>query len=243
MDKVAETQTPLRIYALSEKAVTVEFGDVISEDLAIRVKAFDELLRQHPFTGLVTTVPAYTTLTVFYEPLQVIQNKNSNGKTGFEKISGHIESLIGQLSTKTNNESAIITIPVCYGGNFGPDIEDVAQLNDLSVAEVISLHSGATYLVHMIGFVPGFAYLGGMSAELETPRKATPHAAIAPGSVGIAGKQTGIYPLQTPGGWQIIGRTPLVLFDPHRATPSLLKAGDRVNFTNITRAEFENYQS
>jgi inhibitor of KinA len=155
----------------------------------------------------------------------------------FEKVANYVKS----LSTKTSETappSNRITIPVCYGNDFGPDIEFVSRQSDLSPAELIKIHSVATYMVHMIGFVPGFAYMGGMDKRLATPRKSIPRSSVDTGSVGIAGEQTGIYSLNTPGGWQIIGRTPLRLFDPEREQASLLKAGDEVIFEPITIKEF-----
>jgi inhibitor of KinA len=135
-----------------------------------------------------------------------------------------------------------VVIPICYGSSYGPDLDDVAAMHNLSSEAVISIHSAATYMVYMIGFVPGFAYLGGMHKVLASPRKATPRAAVPAGSVGIAGEQTGIYPLNTPGGWQIIGRTPLSMFNTHRTQPALLKAGDRVQFKPINTSQFKQYQ-
>lgn len=157
-------------------------------------------------------------------------------------MSNYLRQLNEPETTAIKPESQLITIPVCYGGELGPDLADVAALNKITTDEVINLHSSATYLVHMIGFVPGFAYLGGMPETIAAPRKATPRAAIPAGSVGIAGMQTGIYPLQTPGGWQLIGQTPVKLFDPTRPVPALLKAGDRVQFKRIGMDEFRHLQ-
>ncbi|HET6872400.1 MAG TPA: 5-oxoprolinase subunit PxpB, partial [Sporolactobacillaceae bacterium] len=131
-----------------------------------------------------------------------------------------------------------VNIPVCYGGEWGPDLDHVAAVNGLSPEEVIRIHSEGVYLVHMIGFAPGFPYLGGLSKEISTPRRETPRLVIPKGSVGIAGDQTGVYPLETPGGWQLIGRTPINLFNPNSETPSLLKAGDFVRFVPISPSEW-----
>jgi inhibitor of KinA len=139
-------------------------------------------------------------------------------------------------------EAETIEIPVCYGGAFGPDLAVVAAQARLSLEEVIARHAAPNYLVHMIGFAPGFPYLGGLDARLATPRKAAPRPLVPAGSVGIAGGQTGIYSLPTPGGWQLIGRTPLRLFDPARSQPSLLRAGLRLRFVPISKAEFQRLQ-
>jgi inhibitor of KinA len=231
----------LSIYPISEKAVTIAFGDSISEALMHRINNFDKLIHERPFEGLQTTVPAYCTLSVFFDPLQVLKS-TMPGKTCREKVSHYLEQL-NETETTIKSESQLITIPVNYGGEMGPDLEDVAALNKITADEVINVHTSVTYLVHMIGFVPGFAYLGGMPETIAAPRKATPRGAIPAGSVGIAGTQTGIYPLQTPGGWQLIGQTPVKMFDLARPVPALLKAGDRVQFKSIGIEEFRHLQN
>jgi len=229
-----------QIYSLSEQAVTVEFGKLINEDILVRVNSFNTLVNQHPFAGFITTVPAYTTVTIFYDALQVAQSVTMPGADSFEKVSAWLYSLKDKKTERNESLNQTITIPVCYGGHLGPDIEEVAVNNNLTTAQVIELHSAAIYKVYMIGFVPGFAYLGGMNERIAMPRKQTPRSAIPAGSVGIAGKQTGVYPLETPGGWQIIGRTPLKMFDANAPQPSLLKAGDNVVFKPVNEQEFNN---
>ncbi|SEO70149.1 5-oxoprolinase subunit PxpB [Mucilaginibacter sp. OK283] len=226
-----------KIYYLSETAVTVEFGQQIAEELLNAVNSLNLLLHQQPFPGFNTTVPAYSTLTVFYDPVIVIKS-DLPGAGCFAKVSGYLDDLKFQKKTAKPAGGDIITIPVCYGGSFGPDLEEVADSHHISIAEVIKLHNAATYKVYMIGFVPGFAYLGGMDERLATPRKAAPRKLVPAGAVGIAGQQTGVYPLDTPGGWQIIGQTPLKMFDRDRRQPSLLKAGDMVVFKAIDIQEF-----
>ncbi|WP_052265867.1 5-oxoprolinase subunit PxpB [Pedobacter kyungheensis] len=230
----------ISIYALSEKALTVVFGNTISERLWRQVSSFNQLLKQNPFPGLITTVPAYSTLTVFFDLIQVAQS-DLPGKTCYEKVSGYLKQLSHSAPGLAVQAGKHVVIPVCYGGDFGPDILTVAQNNDLTEKEVIALHSSAVYSVYMMGFVPGFAYMGGMSQSLSTPRKEVPQAAIPAGSVGIAGLQTGIYPIAIPGGWQIIGRTPLQMFNAARQNPALLQGGDTVTFKAITIDEFNAY--
>jgi inhibitor of KinA len=225
------------IYSLSEHAITIEFGSEISEYLLQQITGFDRLVHHYQFTGFTTTVPAYTTLSVFFDPLQVISS-GLPGDDCFEKISNYLNQLKGKQEISTTSAGNLITIPVCYNNEFGPDLTEVATLHHLTHEEVIRLHSAAVYKVYMIGFVPGFAYLGGMTDKLTTPRKSTPRKAIPAGAVGIAGRQTGVYPLETPGGWQLIGQTPLKLFDANRAQPSLLKAGDEVIFKPIDLQEY-----
>ncbi|MGN7989305.1 5-oxoprolinase subunit PxpB [Pedobacter sp. 22226] len=228
---------PVNIYALSEQSVTVEFGTVISEELLKLITGFNQFLVQNPFPGLITAVPAYASLTVFFDPLVVIAS-DLPGKFSFDKVSQYLKKIGRTKREESYMQSDTIVIPVCYGGDFGPDISAVAQTNHLSTKEVIDIHSSKLYTVFMIGFVPGFAYMGGMDTRLTTPRKAVPDAKIPAGAVGIAGGQTGIYPMETPGGWQIIGRTPLKMFDVSRSQPSLLKGGDQVTFKSVGTDEF-----
>jgi inhibitor of KinA len=238
MQTLRERYPDLVIYSLSEKAITLQFGNSISANLLTQVTTVNLLVQQQPFPGFISTIPAYNTLTIYFDPLQVFKS-NLDGLHCFEKVENYILSLsVPAHHTENYNESPI-KIPVCYSSEFGPDLIELAALHNLSPEAVINLHSEVTYTVYMIGFVPGFAYLGGLNQSLASPRKAVPRAAVPAGSVGIAGEQTGIYPLQTPGGWQIIGRTPLPMFDANRAQPSLLKAGDLIRFEPITITEFE----
>ena len=231
---------PIKIYGLSEKSVTIAFGTAIDHDLLALITDFNQLLLQNPFSGLITTVPAYTTLTVFFDPLNVMLS-DLPGQVCFEKVSAHLNKIAQTKREKSSKIADKLIIPVCYGGDFGQDLSTVARTNELSETEVIDIHTAGQYTVFMIGFVPGFAYMGGMDARLSTPRKEVPNAKIPTGSVGIAGNQTGIYPMETPGGWQIIGRTPLKMFDVNRLQPSLLKGGDMVNFKAIGIEEFNAY--
>ena len=226
------------IYPLCEHAVTLQFSEVISEVVLQQINRYHQLINTKPFSGFKESVPAYTTLSIFYNPLQVMQAADLPGKGCFEKVSDYIGALQNEPLVDRQEEVNTVTIPVFYGGDFGPDLEYVAEHNQLSIEEVIKLHSQAIYKVYMMGFVPGFAYLGGMDEQLATPRKAVPRKATPAGSVGIAGKQTGIYPLETPGGWQLIGHTPLKLFDAYQLQPALLKAGDQVVFKRISMEEY-----
>lgn len=228
------------MYALNEQAITLVFGDEIKPELAEKISAFNTALHLNPFPGFKTAVPAYTTLTVFYDPLLVF-TADLKGNNCFEKAAHYLENL-DTRNTIENAATDQVTIPVCYGGDLGPDLAEVAAYTKIPVEEVVRLHSSAVYQVYMIGFIPGFAYLGGMDERLSCPRKAQPRASVPAGAVGIAGQQTGIYPLETPGGWQIIGQTPLSLFDINRPRPSLLKAGDLVSFKPVSLQEFKKIQ-
>lgn len=239
MQTQESNSSELTIYYLSEQAVAIEFGQGISEAFLTQIKQVDDRIHQKPFPGFRTTVPAYTTLSVFFDPVEVIKSQGLQGTDCFEKVSWYLNQLKNEPVKEASALDAIITVPVCYGDAFGPDLDEVTKIHNLTAAEVIRLHCSVVYKVYMIGFVPGFAYLGGMPELLATPRKPTPRKAIPAGAVGIAGKQTGVYPLETPGGWQIIGRTPLTLFNALRPQPTLLKAGDSVLFNPVTHHEFK----
>ena len=243
MDGYAQTTGTFVAYSLSEYGVTVEFDHRINTGTLQRISSFNALLLRQPFDGFRTTVSAYTTLSVYYDPLAVLQSDRLTGINCFERVSGFLLELRAKWADTRMPVSDPIAIPLCYGGAFGPDLDAVARGLDVTPAEVIQLHSSAIYRVHLIGFTPGFAYLGGMPEQLAVPRKAMPSQRVAAGSVGIAGVQTGIYPLETPGGWQIIGRTPLCLFDVNRERPTLLKAGDTVVFQTLDHKLFEQYNT
>ena len=231
--------TPLpRLYPLGETAVVLEFGTVISEEINDTIRALADYLLAHPFAGLVEVVPAFTTLTVFYAPWQV---RAAGGASPYEVVAAILREAAGRAPAAVAAPEAVVEISVCYGGEFGPDLEEVARHCGLSVQEVIARHAGADYRVYFIGFAPGFPYLGGLPPELATPRRASPRAAVPAGAVGIAGAQTGIYSLPTPGGWQLIGRTPERLFRPEAAEPSRLRAGQRLRFVAITEQAFHHW--
>ena len=229
----------ITFYQISETAVSIEFGQEISEETLKKITKFNQFIKENPFSGLLSTIPAYTTLTLYFNPIVLMNDAGLKGRTCLDKISEYLKSV--NLETKINQSTnhKIIHVPVCYDVKFGLDLEELTSFYQLKKEEIIQIHSAATYTVFMIGFVPGFPYLGGLSEKLTAPRKQNPRKAIPAGSVGIAGQQTGIYPLETPGGWQIIGRTPLKLFDANKAQPSLLKAGDQIKFEPISLSEFE----
>lgn len=234
------TLPPVRLYPLGDAAVVLEFGTGISPATHRAITVFGSLLARQPFAGLREIVPAFTTLTVYYDPWQLSENGRYQP---YERV---VEILRQLLATATTTEALAETqsveIPVCYGGEFGPDLVFVAQHAGLTPDQVITLHANAEYLVHMIGFAPGFPYLGGLDARLATPRRPQPRPLVPAGAVGIAGPQTGIYSLPTPGGWQLIGRTPLRLFNPEWAAPSRLRAGQHLRFVPIDAVEFTRFQ-
>jgi inhibitor of KinA len=214
-----------RILPVGEAAFTVEFGDRLDEQLSRQVHALDAVLSVQRFPGIVETIPTYRSLLVMYDPLVVDEAPVR------ATLNAAVEKLHAQRSVPA--EGQLIEIPVYYGGEWGPDLEDVSAHCGLTPDQVIRLHTASTYLVAMLGFAPGFAYLFGLHSSLATPRLTTPRTRVEPGSIGVAGAQTGLYALPTPGGWRIIGRTPMSLFDPARDDPFALRAGDRVRFVAI----------
>jgi inhibitor of KinA len=230
----------VQLVPLGDAALVVEFGGGISPATHGALQALGGYLAAHPFIGLLELVPAFTSLTLYYDPWLASENGRYQP---YERVAETVRQLLPDaLAPGAVAEAETIEIPVCYGGVFGPDVAVVAAQAQLSLEEVIARHAAPNYLVHMIGFAPGFPYLGGLDARLATPRKAAPRPLVPAGSVGIAGGQTGIYSLPTPGGWQLIGRTPLRLFDPARSQPSLLRAGLRLRFVPISKAEFQRLQ-
>ncbi|MCY7792031.1 5-oxoprolinase subunit PxpB [Bacillus haynesii] len=225
---------------LGDSAVIIQLGEGISEQTHRVVSALTKRIENDPFPGFIECVPAFTSVTVFYQPFEVYR-KMESGKavdSPYEKVKALIEHHLQELTMKEETNQRTVEIPVCYGGRFGPDLEEVADINGLTAEEVIDIHTSGEYLVYMIGFAPGFPYLGGMSEKIAAPRRSSPRTSIPAGSVGIAGMQTGVYPLSTPGGWQLIGNTPLELFKPYEQPPSLLRAGDIVKFVSVTEEEY-----
>lgn len=227
----------MQITPLGDSALLVELGDAISESTHRRVQAAWRALAAEPLPGVSEAVPAYTTVTVFYDPWRVVQAGAPEGEI-VSWLSARVIERIKDPPKSAKVKSRQVEIPVCYGGEFGPDLARVAAHTKLSPEAVIKKHSAAKYLVHLIGFAPGFPYLGGLPKELVTPRHARPRMEVPAGSVGIGGEQTGIYPQATPGGWNLIGRTPLRLFRPEANPPVLLQAGDEVRFKPVTPEEF-----
>lgn len=218
-----------RVLPAGDSAFCVVFGDRIAPDLHDRVLAFVEAVRARRLAGVVDVVPAYCSVTVYVEP-SILEDQG---------IEDHLSRLAAQPHPGPSCAGHSIEIPVCYGGEFGPDLIDVSGASRLTPESVVSLHASVEYRVYMVGFSPGFPYLGSLPEAIAVPRLATPRTKVPPGSVGLAGSQTGIYPQATPGGWRIIGRTPLRLYHPDRLRPFLLSAGDRVWFAPITPEEFE----
>jgi KipI family sensor histidine kinase inhibitor len=198
-----------------------------------RVRRLLRLVECEPIAGVRNLHPAYCSLLIKFDAM----------KLRHEELEVILRGYVERMEKVELPQPRVLEIPVCYGGEFGPDLQDVAELHGMTMERAIELHASATYLVYFLGFVPGFAYLGEVAEELVTPRLATPRRSVPAGSVGIAGRQTGVYPVATPGGWRLLGRTPVKMFQPDRAEMSLLAIGDRVRFVPISPEQFAKLDS
>ncbi len=228
-----------KIYSLGDAAACIDLGNTIDEEINKKVTAIKDWISDNLTEDIKEVFVAFSSVSVYYDP-NLISRKNLSNTTAFEYIRQKLETAFHQ-STYNNDDvnKKIIRIPVCYSNEFGTDIDFLSHEKNISKEEIIQLHISKIYRVYMIGFLPGFSYLGKLDEKLAIGRKPKP-VTVAAGSVGVAGMQTGIYPLVCPGGWQIIGRTPLKLFDPNGIVPVAITVGDSVQFYEISREEFEN---
>ena len=217
-----------RFQFASDQSLIVSFGDKITRQAHEQVLKLLRLLESEPVAGVRNLHPAYCSLLVKFDPRRLRH----------EELQSTLEQYLSRLAKVTLPEPRVVEIPVCYGGEFGPDLIDVATIHNITREKVIELHTSATYLVYFLGFVPGFAYLGELPDALVTPRLPNPRRKVPAGSVAIAGNQTGVYPVSTPGGWRLLGRTPIAMFRPDRDGLSLLSIGDRVRFMPISVERF-----
>jgi inhibitor of KinA len=218
----------VRFQPASDRSLLVYFGEKITLNSNQRVRQMLRLLELEPVAGVRDIHPAYCSLLINFDAL----------KLSHDELEIILRRCLDRLEDVRLPEPRQIEIPVLYGGEFGPDLDEVATICRITPDHVIELHCAATYVVYFLGFVPGFAYLGELPDALATSRLLTPRRSVPPGSVGIAGKQTGVYPFATPGGWRLIGRTPIAMFRPDRNDMSFLSIGDRVRFTPISSAQF-----
>lgn len=226
----------MKLEPLGDVAVVATLGEAIDPATLASVLNFAEAIARAKAKGVTDIVPAYATVTVFYESSQVADSNAG----AYESVCKLLEACALQAkASRGMPASKVLEIPVCYGEDYGPDMEYVAEHCRISEEDVVALHTGGDYMVHAIGFTPGFPYLGGLVEALRTPRRDTPRSRVPAGSVGIGGLQTGVYPMASPGGWQIIGRTPMHLFRPNLEPAALLKPGDRVRFKAISPGDFE----
>ena len=222
------------IKVLSERSVLVYFGNEIHEDTHKKIQFALQLLNEQSIEGITEIICGYTNICIHYEPLKIKKSvQHFTGSNISEKVITLLQNTLQGDTSSSSADSRIVEIPVLYGGAYGPDLEYVAEQNNLTPQEVIDIHTSGDYLVYMLGFAPGFPFLGGLDRRIATPRKQTPRLKIEAGSVGIGGEQTGVYTLPTPGGWQIIGRTTAQLFLPNETPPTLLRAGDRIRFVAV----------
>jgi inhibitor of KinA len=222
------TSDGVRFEAASDRSLLVYFGARITREAHEKVRRVLRLLAREPIAGVRNLQPAYCSVLVEFDPLRMTH----------EELVARLGDCVERLDSLPLPESREVEIPTCYGGEFGADLAAVAGLHGMTPKQAMELHSSVTYTVYFLGFVPGFAYLGELPAELATPRLATPRPSTPTGSVGIADSQTGVYPVATPGGWRLIGRTPIAMFRPDRENMSYLEIGDRVRFVPISAERF-----
>ena len=222
----------IKILTAGDASILIEFGKEISPEINQRISAVVQLMKEQHIEGLVDMIPAFCSLLINYDPRVI----------SYEEIRERVERLIKVDIKSENGKKKVFEIPVCYGGEYGPDLANIAAHAGLSEEEVIEIHSSQDYLIYMLGFLPGFTYLGGLDERIHTPRLANPRIKINAGSVGIGGSQTGIYPVDSPGGWQLMGMTPVKTYDPERETPILVEAGDYIRFVPITEEEYKRIQ-
>lgn len=223
----------IRFLQAGDQGLVVEFGNEINAQLNQKVHKLARALSSRALSSILEVIPTYRSLLVYFDPLELSRRSLIN----------LVESLLAtnepaQAAGSAADAARVVEIPVCYGGEYGPDLDFVAKHNNLTPDEVIQIHTSTPYQVYMIGFTPGFPYLGGMSEKIATPRLEKPRVKIPAGSVGIAGSQTGFYPIESPGGWQLIGRTPIKGFDADSPNPFAFDAGDYLQFTPVSEDEF-----
>lgn len=219
----------IRFLSCGDSAVTVEFSKNISEETNKKIRFLAAKIESEKVKGIRECVPTFCSLTVYFDPLVTTRKKTEK----------NILKIINSYKEGSEGKRRVFLIPVCYENEYAPDMDDVCELTGLSKQEIIDIHSKTDYLIYMLGFLPGFPYLGGMDERIEAPRLDSPRTTIPVGAVGIGGKQTGIYPLASPGGWRLIGRTPVKVYDSERENPIVYKAGDYIRFYPIDEDEFQ----
>jgi inhibitor of KinA len=228
-----------KIFFISDTAATIDFGNVVDEEINKKVIDLFDHLNLFPLAGMVEVIPAYSSLTIYFD-FVLLRKKIPQSLKVHDWILQALHTLLPGDFAHVPIEKNLVRIPVCYEDEYGIDLDRIAENKNISTDDIIRLHSSKQYRVYMLGFLPGFAYMGEVEEKIAIPRKREPQS-IRAGSVGIAGKQTGIYPMDSPGGWQIIGRTPFKMFDKDKTGLCLLKAGDYVEFYPIAKNEFKNY--
>lgn len=223
---------------LGDSALLIDYGNIIDERINRQVMKLFHALQHSAHPAITNLVPAYASLAVFYDMMKVHAAAGEKQSV----FTGEVKRILEQAAASVDEpETTVKEIPVCYSGAFAPDLQIISEAKNISPEEIIRRHTSKIYRVYMIGFLPGFAYMGEVDEEIAIERKLSPRHSVPAGAVGIAGKQTGIYPLTSPGGWQIIGRTPVKIFDVENRDSVFFQPGDRVKFYPISEHEFENY--
>ncbi len=228
-------QTPYRIYPCGDHAVTIELGNTLTADINQKVISLFSYLQLNPVVGVKDIIPSYHTLTIMYD--MALLKKQSPASSVYDRMHNQLEAA-ANACTLISTIARTVQIPVCYDLSMAPDLASVADLHQISIEHVIQLHTEKVYRVYLVGFLPGFAYMGNVHDKIATPRKTKPRTMVPAGSVGIAGEQTGIYPFDSPGGWQLIGQTPIKMFNVEKPQPCYLQPGDEVQFYPVTVTEF-----
>ena len=223
----------VKIITAGDSSLLLQFGNAIDPEINARIAATVQLMKEQHIEGVVDLIPAFCSLLINYDPRVI----------SYGEMRRRMEKILSVEIAAGARKKKIYEIPVCYGGELGPDLATIAEHAGLTEQEVIDIHSSSDYLIYMLGFLPGFTYLGGLDERIHTPRLANPRIRIPAGSVGIGGSQTGIYPMDSPGGWQLIGMTPVKTYDPEREIPILVEAGDYIRFVPIDRDAYERIQS
>ena len=218
----------VKILTEGDTSMLIVFGEEISPLINAKIASAVRLMKQQKIEGIVDIIPSFAALLINYNP-QVVS---------YGTLKKRMQAILSMDLDTQEAAKRVFEIPVCYGGEFGPDLENIAQHAGLSCEEVVEIHSSCDYLIYMLGFLPGFCYLGGLDERIHTPRLANPRLSIPAGSVGIGGSQTGIYPMDSPGGWQLMGKTPVRTYDPQREIPILVNAGEYIRFIPISEKEF-----
>lgn len=230
-----DLRTPPRIDALGDSALVITLGDAVDERTRLAVRGCYEQLRARALRGVLDVVPGFTTVTVHYDPAAIHRGSG----TPFDVAVAAVRDALSSEASADAAPARVIEIGVCYDAIAAPDLRDVAEYAGIRPEDVAELHAAPEYVVHMIGFLPGFPYLGGLDARLAIPRRAVPRTKVRAGSVAIGGAHTGVYTIESPGGWHVIGRTPMRLFDPDRDPPATLRIGDRVRFRPLSIRDLE----
>lgn len=219
----------VKIMTAGDSSLLIQYGNAIDPDINAKIAATVSLVKEQHIEGVVDLIPAFCSLLINYDPRVI----------SYDELRERMEGILSIEIAAGARKRRVYEIPVCYGGQYGPDLKAIADHAGLSEQEVIDIHSSADYLIYMLGFLPGFTYLGGLDERIHTPRLANPRIRIPAGSVGIGGSQTGIYPMDSPGGWQLMGMTPVKTYDPEREVPILVEAGDYIRFVPVDEAEYK----